>query len=295
SYSNCRIEGVYGDFDQGSQNIGGLVGKNRSRITYSYAMGEIHGDSFLGGLVGLNYAGGTVSKSYATSDVYGLYCVGGFVGLNYEVIDNSYARGIVSGKSEVGGFIGVNSCISEDSDYIEKSYSTGKVTGINVEKVGGFVGEYVGCPAFYNCLWDSVSSELGYSVEGTGRNTQQMKSVLPGFDFNTIWSIDPNINDGYPYLQIKTVSVRENPETEKTGISLYPNPANEFVKITIKDQSAIILNVRIVDLFGRLIKEGEVGGVSREIIIPVSEITSGYYLVRIQTNREYLSLALIVE
>jgi hypothetical protein len=122
--------------DGGSQFVGGLVGYNRGggTVTGSYATGNVTGFYWVGGLVGLNY--GAVTTSYATGNATGLggQNVGGLIGTNAGVLSNSYATGSVSGGSyNDGGLVGDNAPGS-----ITNSYATGSVTGLN--NVGGLVG-----------------------------------------------------------------------------------------------------------------------------------------------------------
>ncbi len=124
--------GLVGGSVTGSQYVGGLVGRNSSTISNSYATGSVAGSgNYVGGLVGRNY--GTISNSYASGRVSGSNAVGGLVGYNDANISNSYATGNVTGSGNyVGGLVGSN------DGSINSSYATGSVTGSNY--VGGLVG-----------------------------------------------------------------------------------------------------------------------------------------------------------
>ena len=107
-----------GDVDggHGSDNVGGLVGRNLGTIVASYATGAVDGNSGndgVGGLVGWNAA--TIVASYATGAVDGgrgnSDAVGGLVGWNEVTIVASYATGAVDGghgSDNVGGLVGRN-------------------------------------------------------------------------------------------------------------------------------------------------------------------------------------------
>jgi filamentous hemagglutinin family protein len=140
----------------GGYNIGGLVGWNQGSIINSASSGTVNGNSYIGGLVGINY-GGAITNSYSTGTVEGTgNYVGGLVGENYGTITNSYSTGTVNGDSYVGGLAGYN----EGS--ISNSYSTGTVIGNSY--IGGLVG------ANYEDVSSGVISN-SYStgtVEGTG-------------------------------------------------------------------------------------------------------------------------------
>ena len=118
-------------------SIGGLIGFSDGSIINSYATGAVTGDSFVGGLVGLNDDDGSVTNSYATGAVTGSSGVGGLVGWSFRGgVTNSYAMGAVTGNSEVGGLVGDN----EGS--VTNSYAMGAVTGNS--EVGGLVGDNEG-------------------------------------------------------------------------------------------------------------------------------------------------------
>jgi hypothetical protein len=171
--------------------MGGLAGAAQS-ISFSFAAGTVSGgnnldgiSNFLGGLVGLMTTNGVVSSSYALSNV------------------QSAGNG-----SEVGGLIGgLPGSVYKQT----QAYSTGLVQGVST---GGFVGEIDSeTVSFKYDYWDKNTSgqrkAIGYDTETgqsgnargiKGETTAELKSGLPdGFDPN-IWSSNPSLNNGYPYL-----------------------------------------------------------------------------------------------
>ena len=160
-----------------SRAIGGLVGRNSEggTITHSYAAGTVAGNGATGGLTGFNL--GTISYSYATGSVSGTgdptsgigepnSRMGGHTGNNYGVITHSYATGSVSGNSNLGGFAGSN------SRHISNSYASGKVSG--QKWIGGFVGtNYIAATVTYSYFASSsirgtswVGGFAGYNLGG---------------------------------------------------------------------------------------------------------------------------------
>ena len=117
-----------------SNDIGGLVGRNDGSISNSYVTGVVTGNSFIGGLVGQNGDGSSITNSYAMVDVTGTGDnVGGLVSRNDGSIINSYAIGDVTGTGDnVGGLV------SRNDGSIINSYAIGDVTGKNF--VGGLTG-----------------------------------------------------------------------------------------------------------------------------------------------------------
>ena len=94
---------------------------------------------------------------------------------------------------------------------VEKVYSVATVEGANIVSS---LATWIEDSSFINSLWNSEVSDFDgdfYLLEGEnvisnnyGLTTEQMKQATPyienGWDFENIWGIDPEINDGYPYL-----------------------------------------------------------------------------------------------
>ena len=208
---------------------GSLVGSNFGTITHSHATGSVSGWYYLGGLVGFNERPGTISDSYATGNVSSPnYQVGGFAGENEGTIAECFATGSVSAWDDVGGFVGVM-----DGGTVRDSYATGAVTASSAS-AGGFVGQsggsaridnsystgrvtaggapdYIG--GFAGDVWSTVIAHSFYDTETSGqtdtgkgepKTTAEMTTSTTftdaGWDFDTIWGIDPAVNNGYPTL-----------------------------------------------------------------------------------------------
>jgi len=207
--------------------IGGILSNDLTVVQYSYVkFGTIIGDGNVGGLVGYsksyldNASTGdrpTISKSFSNVEVYWSeinsgVSFGGLVGYSRKtVIENSYSRGPVTvdnttatlgSTGNVGGLVG----IITNRTSISKSYSTGAITAIgspSVTNVGGMVGFTEGNSTASDSYWDIETSGYLTSDVGIGKTTAELKieSTFINYDFTNIWSIDPNINDGYPYLR----------------------------------------------------------------------------------------------
>ena len=185
AYSDSTVSGSAGF-------IGGLVGGQNygsAIIENSYATGNVSGDYYVGGLVGM--INGTVRNSYATGAVAGTSDVGGLMGWNGAgTIQNSYSTGSVSGNSDVGGLVG--------GDYlgaIQNSYSTGAVSGSTY--AGGMIGKIIPGygPTISNSFWDTQTSGQSASAGGTGKTTAEMKTLSTYS--NAGWSIS-GVDGAYP-------------------------------------------------------------------------------------------------
>jgi len=124
----------------GNDNVGGLVGFNNgtvSTVNNSSSSSKVTGSNeHVGGLVGWN--DGTVSNSYSTGSVTGESYVGGLVGINDGgTVSDSHSTGSVTSEegSYIGGLVGKN-----NGGTVSDSQSTGSVSGENGVGVGGLVG-----------------------------------------------------------------------------------------------------------------------------------------------------------
>jgi hypothetical protein len=140
-------------------------------------------------LVGGN--SGIINNSYSIGNITGNSWVGGFSGLNYGSLYNSYSIGNITGNRFVGGFSGMN----DGSVY--NSYSTGKVAGNQYR--GGLLGGVTSSNA-YNSFWDNETSGMSTSVGGgEGKITLDMKNP----DTFSVWDASIwNLTEGqYPQLK----------------------------------------------------------------------------------------------
>ena len=208
--------------------VGGLVGTNGGTIIDSSAMGDTRGSgSNIGGLVGSNT--GEINRSYATGPVSGAGHLGGLVGSNNDgaTVTNTYTIGDVTGteqSSYVGGLIGSN------SGRVAESFATGEVDGDVI--IGGLIGETDGSSltgdndggTVTDSYWDRGTTNQSDAVgSGTGTNltgfgtvgTDEPAGAMTGDDAladdnmdalsNSVWatvdeSTTGSSGDGYPVL-----------------------------------------------------------------------------------------------
>lgn len=190
----------------GYDYVGGLVGSSSNpSITNCYTSGNVVGNryigNFIGSLGGMSSTPLHVSECFSTGTVEGFECVGGFIGWidYYSKTEDSYSIATVEGGSKVGGFTG----LSQNYASIKNCYSKGQVTGET--SVGGLVGLNRSGASVSSSFWDMESSNQALSSGGSGMTTEQMKSQSTfssaGWDFTSIWFIQENLNQGYPYLK----------------------------------------------------------------------------------------------
>ncbi|MDA9285602.1 filamentous hemagglutinin N-terminal domain-containing protein, partial [Pseudomonadales bacterium] len=188
------VRAIYDSYATGnvtstSSYVGGLTGTLKVADN-AYATGTVSGSSYVGGFVGEQQGGGTVSDSYATGAVTSNGSqVGGFAGRANGAISNSFANGSVVGSTFAGGFVGyqnsgsiinsfTNSDVSAVGDYvggfvgyqnsgrITNTSSTGSVYTPARNYVGGFVGQSNGTITDSTVVISTVNETSGFGVFG---------------------------------------------------------------------------------------------------------------------------------
>jgi hypothetical protein len=132
--SNLTLEAAGGGVSGATIGILAVETYAGTDIENVHVVGNVNGESNVGGLIGINF-GGTITNSSATGNVVGTNGVGGLAGYTSGTITNSYAIGIVSGTDDVGGLIGYS------QGTITDSYTEVTVTGTgDIGRVGGLAG-----------------------------------------------------------------------------------------------------------------------------------------------------------
>ncbi len=160
----------------GNTGVGGLVGVNYGVVERCAASGQVKGYLNVGGLVGTSDSNAKIFDSFSDCTVFGNSAVGGLVGWQRNsVMANSYALGKVQGSGKVGGLIGA-------SEYgkVEYTYSVGQVIGTG----GGLSG------------FDRPNIDNGnfYDKDTSGKNTSTTGSALTTFE---MLDMDTYINAGW--------------------------------------------------------------------------------------------------
>ncbi|SFU77077.1 YDG domain-containing protein [Pseudoduganella namucuonensis] len=196
-FSHAAISGssatgaVTGLSGTGTANVGGLVGTNIGSITQSFATGSVYSARYnVGGLVGDNYDGASITNSYATGQVSGGNGVGGLAGWNEGTVNNVFATGNVIGNEDDGSVPSsyIGGLAGAQFGSFSNAYSTGSITN------GGFSFAHA---AFGDA--DGVHSHIFYNSSNTGltdanatglTSTQMMQQAsFSGFDFASNWRI----------------------------------------------------------------------------------------------------------
>lgn len=206
--------GLIGRFCSG----GGTLSNSSADVEIVSSMHLLESGGLLGRVEGTcgGYTTLTISESYATGSITSdgvVSDIGGLVGFTDSnqgetvAISNSYAQVDIVAQGDgtnVGGLIGRQ---QTPESSVSNSYSTGLVSiGGTKTDVGGLIGNTSGTVS--NSFWDIDTSGQATSDGGTGKTTAEMKDATTftsaGWDFDDIWAIDADLNNGYPYLQWQT-------------------------------------------------------------------------------------------
>ncbi len=188
----------------GTDNAGGLIGRNIGTITDAYATGSVSGTNFAGGLAGFA-TGGSINQSYATGSVTG-DSAGGLIGANDTTVTDAYATGAVTASLSTGTAGGLVGTASSNSS-LNNVYATGEVSAFIA---GGLIGSSTS-GTITNAYWDTDTSGTlvgvgsnGNGVSPTGLTTAQLTAALPSGFSSSIWG---NLNNQTtPYLLALTTS-----------------------------------------------------------------------------------------
>lgn len=181
-------------------NVSEYYGYDKTYVKYNNSFSYYAYDYYYAGFVAYNY--GTVRNCAFRGSVKGSaspedYYVSGFIGHNYGTIENCYADATVSGEY-VYGFINSN----RTDSVIINSYSRSTLSSGSSDKCG-FCSTNSG--TITNCYYDKDAAGTASTTHGTPKATLAMKmqNTYTDWDFDSVWAIDENVNDGYPYLRME--------------------------------------------------------------------------------------------
>lgn len=291
----------------GNENVGGLLGKT-SVAQSSYFTGTVTGVTNVGGIAGtiLTSASSEISRSFSLGVVKGYENVGGVVGFvdrgssSYRsFIENCYSKGIISSYSgssdsyeNIGGIVG-----NADNAYISNCYTTSMID-LSGSNVGGFSGLVADNISTHDSFWSSELAGQENSASGTNVTTTQLQTQATftdaGWDFDSIWYLSADQNDGYPLL--RDVFYTENVDDEMSQDveiatcmkSAYPNPFNPETTIEFYVNKNDTASLTIYNLKGQVVKQypsfipGEHKVVWNGKNNENKQVSSGLYLYRLE-------------
>lgn len=272
-HSNTAFTGVFNG--QGHKVTGMTV--NNSEYDNTGLFGRVSGtiinlgvsgtivttNNNVGMLAGYATVGANIKNCYTTGSIEANENVGGLIGYTYSYsnsrtnpvnIENCYSKvavtGLKAGTSDyLGGLVGKDYS-SGDITVIKRCYATGNISSKNpsVKNIGGVFGGSQGTSAEITaCYYDQSSTGMSDTGKGIPLSVSEMQSqgTFVIWDFDTVWAISSNINNGYPYLQ----ALIPNDTTPVTGILLNKTSVilnigdNEILAATVLPNNATNKNV----------------------------------------------------
>ena len=176
--------------------MGGIVGNNYGTVSECFAIGNIK-SQVVGNAV-------YIPGNYYPTIYNGASYTGGIAGyLSNGSISNCYAD--VSIISKAGDYSsayagGIAGYVSENGGVINNTYARGSVSATNAK--GGICG-YKSGGTITNSFYDRNTTGCTDTGKGIPKTTlgMKMQSVYTDWDFDNVWGMSDDINDGYPYLR----------------------------------------------------------------------------------------------
>ena len=294
--TDCHATGV--DVVTTSYNIGGLVGGliSDSHMLRCSSEGSVIGVNQVGGLVGSPWDLTSITECYSTGTVSASYLAGGLIGFSTfafapnrnNTINNCYSRCDVSvSTGRVGGLVGG----TDAALFIYNSYSTGTATGPELD--GGFLGA-VGNVTTTNTYWDTETSDHENAIGGwlgtenefniSAEITSVMKTdaMVDSLNQNQDiqpWTIDPEINDGYPILASSITSV-SSIKIANVEVSIYPTLVDQHITVESAER---LVSYSLYDISGKVILQGSLSG--NTATIGTQLVASGAYILLVNTDK----------
>lgn len=269
--------------------------------------GNIHKSSFVGTVSGHDYTGGIIGQqgNNVGSSILGvakevssrgnIYSstshAGGIIGFQRGILENAYSlANVTATQGSVGGITGN---LNLSGSYILNSYAIGLVTGNSwASSRGGIAGTANGDVnySYYNNETTTRDKACGtgsgdcLTSPEDGNTTLELtqQPTFENWDFNDVWTIHPNINEGYPFFSWEQNNFYLNKVYNLTQNKYYLtiqesiNEANNYDHIFITNNTYVenvIINKPIIiegeSVLG-VIVDG--GGTSNAITIDSSDV-----------------------
>ncbi len=140
--------GITNGGDELYLHVGGVIGYNLGKLSSAYNESIVSGRNQVGGIIGLNAAGGVVTDIVNAGSVTGWdfsngersYNVGGLIGTNGGSVTNGRNNGTITGTENVGGMVGTNQEGATLTNLVNDS--SANITG--EQYVGGIAGSNAG-------------------------------------------------------------------------------------------------------------------------------------------------------
>lgn len=275
----------------GSKYSGILAGRIYCyKIESCSVKGTVNGESVSAGFIGR----ARNSEILCSSSIATITGNAGFCGeINETLIRNCYTRGTLTATSmQNAGF----TCRSSYGGNNNNCYSAMEINNPYNYQIYPF--SYI-CEET-NCFFDSTLFALNTNRFATGLSTEEMKNINnyleADWDFETIWAINENYNEGYPYLQWQNIPTSTGETTIEPNISriqtIYPNPFNPRCSIAFEIGKASPVQIEVFNIKGQKVNQifsGTLNAGAHTIVWNGKDdqqrsCSSGIYFVRMQNQ-----------
>ncbi len=113
-------------------------------------------------------------------------------------------------------------------------------------------------------------------------HTDKSATVLSDYNYYRLKMID---NDGV-FTYSKVIAIKNNQLTD-TKVQVYPNPAKDFVNLSIADKTLLKTELKVLDLNGKTVLRQKIE--SDQQVIDISKLPNGMYILSFE-NRENVKL-----
>ena len=188
--SSCKVNGAI--ICRNAYEVGGITGINYGNIYNAVSNVDIS-------VSGNTSAGGIAGKTIAPSSINNSYFIGSIANTSSSISGRSYLCGIAGNSySDSSSFVTINNCYSVATySRVNNDTSLYGITASSVSNNGKFA-------KVNNSFYDKTISGLTSTSYGTPKSILAMKMKKTyadaGWDFDNVWGISSETNDGYPYL-----------------------------------------------------------------------------------------------
>jgi hypothetical protein len=126
-----------------------------------------------------------------------------------------------------------------------------------------------------------ISSAGGYNVSGGISISWTLgETIIPNFT-----SPDGSITLAHGFQQKLVITKVEETIIEQVLVTVYPNPANEYVRIAFDQPVDSEIRLSVIDFRGKVILTGLIGTGTSLYEIDMQDMSSGIYYLRLQKGK----------
>ena len=189
------------------------------------------------------------------------------------------------------------------NDQDEVIFSDGNFSGTNHYFNEVYSMPADGCYSFY--LYDSFGDGLhgsqwggvdGYcylrSLYGDGSVREEIYANNGSYNFSTV---TPSMS--FEKVQFNAQQALNVNDIEPSGMTCYPNPANQFVQINMGELDASEVSLDIYDLTGKLVIAKPIGSFKygqKSLTVDTNDLNEGYYHIKITSGNRNTVVPLLI-